>query len=218
MAVELGAADAADLQALRALVAQAAPWAPPGDVEACVSGLVGAPVARRSGRITAVIAASTAGFGSVLAAQEHAADVADLYASLGEGWVDDGVLTHTVTVPAGDAETPWFDLSFGRQQVYAHAEAAAMTEPVVPDGVTVAEVAPEVLDEVVQFRDIITRHQACRRCSAGPPRRGTRSCARPGWTSGDPRRHAASSRDVTAYRPVSCSARTRRPRRTPRSG
>jgi GNAT superfamily N-acetyltransferase len=160
MAVEIGTADAADLDALRALVAQAVPWAPPDAAESAAAGLVSAPVARRSGRITAVIGSSAAGFGSVLTVPKHSADIADLYAVLAEGWVADGVVTHSVTVPAGDAETPWFNLSFGRQQAYAHAEVAAMTEPAVPDGMTVAEVGPEVLDDVVQFRDLITRHQA----------------------------------------------------------
>jgi ribosomal protein S18 acetylase RimI-like enzyme len=160
MTVEIGTAGDGDRDVLHALVAQAAPWAAPAEVEKCAAGLAGAPVARRSGQITAVLTGSTAGFGSVLAVPDHATDLADLYASLAEGWVADGVLTHVVTVPSGEAEKPWFDLSFGRQQAYAHAEVAAMPEPVVPDGVTVAEVGPEVLDEVVQFRDLITRHQA----------------------------------------------------------
>ncbi len=132
------------------------------------AGAVGAPpgavaAVRQAGEIVAVFGADgsgKAGFGSVLAAPGCGADLADLYASVAEGWIGAGVLTHTVTVPAGEAEAVWFDLSFGRQQAYAIADVAAMPVPDVPDGITVTEVGPEALAETAPLTELVTRHQA----------------------------------------------------------
>lgn len=152
-----------DLGTLRELVAAAAPWASPAAVEEHAASLVGAPAVRRDDSLTAVLHAgdsAVAGFGSALAVSGHECDLADLYAALAEEWVRAGTVTHTVYVPAGAAEAVWFDLSFGRQQAYAVAAVADMPADPPARPVTVAQVGPEALDEVVAFRDIITQHQA----------------------------------------------------------
>jgi ribosomal protein S18 acetylase RimI-like enzyme len=165
MTIEITTAGSDDLGILTDLLTAAAPWAGADAVQEHAGALVLAetPVARRKGELTAALGAdstATAHFGSVLAAPGHEADLADLYAAVAEVWVETGLTTHTVYVPAGAAEAVWFDLSFGRQQAYAIATVADMPADAPPGGVTVARVGPEALDDGLTLGDIISRHQA----------------------------------------------------------
>ena len=164
MTIEITTAGSDDLGILTDLLAAAAPWAAADTVQEHAGALVLAetPVARRKGELTAVLGAdsnATAHFGSVLAAPGHEADLADLYAAVAEVWVESGLTTHTVYVPAG-AEAVWFDLSFGRQQAFATATVADMPTDAPAGPVTVARVGPEALADGISLGDIISRHQA----------------------------------------------------------
>ncbi len=165
MSIEITTAGSDDLGILTELLSAAAPWAGADAVQEHAGALVLAetPVARRKGELTAVLGAdsnATAHFGSVLAAPGHEADLADLYAAVAEVWVESGLTTHTVYVPAGADEAVWFDLSFGRQQAYAIAAVADMPTDAPAGPVTVEQVGSEALAQVSDLGDIISRHQA----------------------------------------------------------
>ncbi|GHO49621.1 GNAT family N-acetyltransferase [Ktedonospora formicarum] len=88
----------------------------------------------------------------------------DLYAALSPTWVALGCLYHVANLPASDQEAieAWFNLSFGKEQVYALREtapASAFDFPVDPT-LEVRRATPADIDLASELDDVLPEHQA----------------------------------------------------------
>lgn len=87
----------------------------------------------------------------------------DLYAVLGDQWVQAGCFFHFILVPAGADELAriWFSLSFGIEHVHAiqPLENLSNTAPALPDGALIRPLGPEDGPLLAEFSDVIWRHQ-----------------------------------------------------------
>jgi ribosomal protein S18 acetylase RimI-like enzyme len=93
-----------------------------------------------------------------------AADLfADLYARLGQEWIQSGIFAHFVVVPASEGEIlrVWFGLSFGIEHVHAvlDLESLPSEESVSPPGVTLRLATAEDKAALERMSDVIWRHQ-----------------------------------------------------------
>ena len=100
----------------------------------------------------------------VLGEDEDRELIRDLYARAAGPWVERGYLLHYVNVPADDeaALSAWFDLSFGKQQVYARLELAARSRP-RPESFTVRLGGPDDFEGSLALGNLI------REAHFGPP-------------------------------------------------
>ncbi|MGE5704431.1 MAG: GNAT family N-acetyltransferase [Clostridia bacterium] len=101
--------------------------------------------------------------GSAISGEESPERYRDLYAWLGEKWVNHGAFDHYVVVPGGDsmALDAWFRLGFGHQQVHAiqHIPEPLATTPNVTD-FHIRRATKEDEAVVRSFATLIMEHQA----------------------------------------------------------
>jgi ribosomal protein S18 acetylase RimI-like enzyme len=101
--------------------------------------------------------------GLALAEGESAELARDLYAALGDAWVQSGYFEHHVVLPPSETalQDAFFRLSFGLQHVNALLDAAAIdsTPPPPPPGVTLRRAAPADRDLLLGLSDVVWRHQ-----------------------------------------------------------
>ncbi|MFN8484020.1 MAG: GNAT family N-acetyltransferase [Anaerolineae bacterium] len=102
--------------------------------------------------------------GFATAPEEDVDIVRDLYAALGERWVDFGCFSHYAVVPTADPALrhAWHSLTFGIQQVYAlnPLDSLAGADAALPAGVEIRLAEPDDRALLADFSDIIWRHQA----------------------------------------------------------
>ncbi|HEY7349684.1 MAG TPA: hypothetical protein VH599_15315 [Ktedonobacterales bacterium] len=88
----------------------------------------------------------------------------DLYAALSPTWVALGCLYHVTNIPASDqaASDAWFNLSFGKEQVYGLRETAPASSFAVPTDPTleIRRASPADLDISSQLDEVISFHQS----------------------------------------------------------
>jgi GNAT superfamily N-acetyltransferase len=89
--------------------------------------------------------------------------VRDLYAALGERWLDFGVFTHVALMPVPDQALieAWFSLSFGVEQVHALQDLAEIGERkhTPPPGIDVRRAGPGDEGHLARLSDVIWRKQ-----------------------------------------------------------
>ena len=88
---------------------------------------------------------------------------ADLYARLGQPWVQSGIFAHFVVVPASEVEVMrlWFGLSFGIEQVHAVLDLPSLSLPDSgpPSGVSLRLATAEDKPALARISDVVWRHQ-----------------------------------------------------------
>jgi len=88
---------------------------------------------------------------------------ADLYARLGQQWVQSGIFVHFVVVPASEAEVLrlWFGLSFGIEHVHAVLDLRSLSLPDSgpPSGVSMRLATAEDKPALARMSDVVWRHQ-----------------------------------------------------------
>jgi GNAT superfamily N-acetyltransferase len=89
--------------------------------------------------------------------------VRDLYAALGQQWIDYGVFSHFALIPVFDPDLlqAWYSLSFGIQQVHALLDLRTIEIPklVLPDGIEIRRARPGDEEILSDLSDLIWRHQ-----------------------------------------------------------
>jgi GNAT superfamily N-acetyltransferase len=89
--------------------------------------------------------------------------VRDLYAALGERWVELGAFYHVALTPVCDPALveAWFSLSFGIEQVFAlqALEGRDLCRPTPPPGITLRQAGPDDAPLLAGMSDIIWRTQ-----------------------------------------------------------
>ncbi|MFN8472969.1 MAG: GNAT family N-acetyltransferase [Anaerolineae bacterium] len=101
--------------------------------------------------------------GCAVGPDEDAELVRDLYAALGQRWIDLGCFSHYAVVPTSDPALlqMWYSLSFGIQQVYGLRALDDLGGPglPLPPGVEIRVAGPDDRTVLADFSDIIWRHQ-----------------------------------------------------------
>jgi ribosomal protein S18 acetylase RimI-like enzyme len=89
-------------------------------------------------------------------------DLANMYGTAAQHWVDDGITTHAVVTPSVDRAfaSRLIDLGFGRQQVYA---VRPLTDgggraPKEAANFNIETAGPERIDDIVALGDKVARH------------------------------------------------------------
>jgi len=88
---------------------------------------------------------------------------ADLYARLGQQWVQSGIFAHFVVVPASEVEVMrlWFGQSFGIEHVHAVLDLRSLALPdfLAPVGVTIRLATDDDRGALARMSDVVWRHQ-----------------------------------------------------------
>ncbi len=94
----------------------------------------------------------------------------DLYARLGQQWVDYGCFAHYVVAPILNPELiqSWFALGFGIQQVHGLYALSHLPpdDPGAPDGIEISLATPEDREALSAFSDVIWRQHLQAPCWA----------------------------------------------------
>lgn len=89
--------------------------------------------------------------------------IRDLYAALGERWVDFGIFTHVALMPVSNPALidAWFSLSFGVEQVHALQDLQQVSERkrTPPPGIDVRRAGPGDERHLAKMSDVIWRKQ-----------------------------------------------------------
>ncbi len=89
--------------------------------------------------------------------------IRDLYAVLGEQWVNAGIYFHFALIPATNTELnqTWFSLSFGLEQIHAILDLQELKPktPIIPSNLTIRQAIPEDRPHLAEMSDVIWRVQ-----------------------------------------------------------
>jgi ribosomal protein S18 acetylase RimI-like enzyme len=88
--------------------------------------------------------------------------IRDLYAVVGQQWLDYGCFAHFALVPSADPALvhTWFSLSFGIEQVHALMDfsQSEIPAPTIPDGIEIRRATPADKPALEEISDVIWSH------------------------------------------------------------
>lgn len=101
--------------------------------------------------------------GMAVAAGESAEIIRDLYAVLGERWLNYGIFFHFAVAPVSDPDLidAWFRLSFGVEQMYALADLhdVDLSDRPVPTGLEIRRIGPGDREHLERLSTVTWHHQ-----------------------------------------------------------